>query len=86
MKEFHSEVKRPPNKKKRTSMEDSSRRWIRAFNQEQHFFSFAGERQRKGRAVGRSAIVTLWLRSQPPIGLFIGQPIRFWLLRFNTYS
>lgn len=85
-KEFHSrfsEEKYPPNK--RTGMRGDVRS-IRMFNQEGRFFSFAGGRRRKGHAVGRSGIVTLWLKSQQPIGLFTGQPIRSWLLRFNTYS
>lgn len=55
MKEFHSEEKCP---NKRTGMRGDLRS-IRVFNQEGHFFSFAGERRRKGRAVGRSGIVTL---------------------------
>lgn len=40
----------------------------------------------KGKLLARSGILTSQLKSQPPIGLFTGQPIRSWLLRFNTYS
>lgn len=55
-----------PNK--RTGMWDDVR-LIRMFNQEGRpsFFSFAVERRRQGQAVGRSSILTLLLKSQPPL-------------------
>lgn len=58
VKEFHSRLseEKPPNK--RTGMRGDVRS-IRMFNQEGRLFSFAGERRRKGQAVGRSGIVTL---------------------------
>lgn len=86
-KEFHRRFseEKPPNKRMGKRGDGRS---IRVFNQEGRpsLFSFAGERRRQGQAVGQSGILTLQLKSQPPIGLFTGQPIRSWLLRFNTYS